>query len=732
MGEVTLRDVLNAINTQAVSGQAAAGTSSNTIKFAIGATGSVQTIKVGSGNVAGPLPALIHQAFLDGWSQGGASYSGPPLIVLNGASAGGIANGLELDAGSDNSVVRGLVLQQFANNGVELNGSNGDQITGNDIGTDQTGTAVLSNGHDGVLIDHGATNNTVSGNVIAGAVVTPSITTGTQAGIFTLDPVSISGNLASFKLELHYKDTPTNQMVFLDVDVSQSSSALITNPTTHATDFSAFSFTPSSTLTSLGAIPNPPAGQFEYQTSPGTGLAPNATYTLGTVTYDVSKFGITPNSSLVVSIAGINTAIGVEQNGLPATFGFAPAFFLVGQQPLQAATGIAGVEIKDAGTTGNTVAGNLIGTNKTGTATLGHLTDGVLLDSGAANNVVGGTTAASGNVIGGNDNGVALTDSGTTANLVEGNHVGTDLGGTINLGNVVSGVLLAGGASSNTVGSTSAQGGNVIDFNGKGVVVGSTATDTATKGDSILGNSIVNNTGLGIDLGNQGMPGNGNGNATLPNSGQATPLLTLLTLNSIGGTLTATANTNFHLEFFATPVGTPPNQGQQILGSANVMVGATGTVKFTAPVTTIPLNNVVTATATNLTTGDTSEFSPVGTQLLVLSSPAVQSSSTTQQATLSAQLLSKTGPITTGQVTFTIAGLPGAVIGTPNAKGIVTVNFPVPANTPSGQYTVSATFPGTDSVPGATSTSVQTVIAPPPPPAPPPLPPARIGRRWNR
>src|SRR2546426_6676124 len=56
-GEVTLRDVLTAINTQAASGNAAAGTAGNTIRFAIGASGTVQAIRVGSGNVAAGLPA---------------------------------------------------------------------------------------------------------------------------------------------------------------------------------------------------------------------------------------------------------------------------------------------------------------------------------------------------------------------------------------------------------------------------------------------------------------------------------------------------------------------------------------------------------------------------------------------------------------------------------------------------------------------------------------------------
>ncbi len=171
-GEVTLRDVLTAIDTQAASGNAAAGTAANIIQFAIGGQGSVATINVGSGNTAGPLPVLTHQAIIDGWSQGeGAnvpppsvgSYTGPPLIVLNGFSAGNGANGLELDAGSDASEVRGLVIQQFTGNGIEIKGSNNNSILGNYIGTDQTGTVLISNGIDGIRVDGGASGNTIGG-----------------------------------------------------------------------------------------------------------------------------------------------------------------------------------------------------------------------------------------------------------------------------------------------------------------------------------------------------------------------------------------------------------------------------------------------------------------------------------------------------------------------------------------------------------------------------------------
>ena len=236
-GELTLRDAITAINTQAPSGNAPAGTASNTIKFAIGPVGSAQTIDIGSGNTATPLPALTQQVFIDGQSQSGSGpVSAVPLITLDGTSAGAGADGLTFHPGSNSSEVSGLDIVDFSNTGIAINGAsdvlitanhlnnntsnglliagsaahnsigsglstggnvisgngiNGIDITGvaatdnviwgNLIGTNAAGTSAAGNGSDGILILGKASGNSIGGTSAASATSSPAAATASRS-----------------------------------------------------------------------------------------------------------------------------------------------------------------------------------------------------------------------------------------------------------------------------------------------------------------------------------------------------------------------------------------------------------------------------------------------------------------------------------------------------------------------------------------------------------------------
>jgi len=155
---------------------------------------------------------------------------------------------------------------------------------------------------------------------------------------------------------------------------------------------------------------------------------------------------------------------------------------------ISGSSGGTGVQIQDAGTTGNRVLGNYIGTNAAGTAALGNKW-GVAVALGAQNNTVGSAAAGARNVISGNKYGIQFQDAGTTGNQVLGNYIGTDATGTFAIGNVL-GVVIGVEADNNIVGGATSGAGNLISGNAdSGVQI----QDNGTSGNQVLGNSIGTN-----------------------------------------------------------------------------------------------------------------------------------------------------------------------------------------------------------------------------------------------
>jgi large repetitive protein len=147
-----------------------------------------------------------------------------------------------------------------------------------------------------------------------------------------------------------------------------------------------------------------------------------------------------------------------------------------------------GVLFTDTNTWENIVEGDYIGTDDTGTKPLGN-DNGVVIQSSAFGNLVGGVGASSRDIISGNsDDGVLVSGSGTTVNTIEYDYIGTGITGELPVSNGVAGVVLANGASSSYVYHS------VISANGTdGVLV----TGTSTSNNQIMFDSIgLDATGL--------------------------------------------------------------------------------------------------------------------------------------------------------------------------------------------------------------------------------------------
>jgi hypothetical protein len=280
-----------------------------------------------------------------------------------------------------------------------------------------------------------------------------------------------------------------------------------------------------------------------------------------------------------------------------------------------------GVLISGPDATENSVKGNYIGTTADGTAALGNGGIGGVVIQGPEN-IVGGRASGAGNVISGNDRyGVFVSGfSDGDENRIEGNFIGTTASGTGDLGNTEAGVSVENGAELTAVGGTRSGAPNRIAHNGGDGV--SVRVDS-TVGTNILSNRIFDNGDLGIDLDADGVTANDSGDLdTGPNNLQNFPVITSARKGlptprktTISGRLNSDPSQIYFVECFLTD-GAPASahgEGSRLLGSAAVFFDSAGVGRFSC-VSTSPLlgqvpGQTVSATATNVLTGDTSEFS---------------------------------------------------------------------------------------------------------------------------
>jgi hypothetical protein len=146
--------------------QANATPGADTINFNIQSIG-VMTISPASG-----LPQISDTVTIDGYSQLGSSVNtlakGTNAILkiqLNGGSVDGFPDGLRFGPGASDSVVKGLVINRFGGDGIDMVDARGMRIEGNFIGTDPSGTLDLGNGTFGVLVNGDSNSNTVGGTL---------------------------------------------------------------------------------------------------------------------------------------------------------------------------------------------------------------------------------------------------------------------------------------------------------------------------------------------------------------------------------------------------------------------------------------------------------------------------------------------------------------------------------------------------------------------------------------
>lgn len=276
----------------------------------------------------------------------------------------------------------------------------------------------------------------------------------------------------------------------------------------------------------------------------------------------------------------------------------------------------------DGASSSNSIFNNYIGADSsTGSFNVGNGGDGILA-AGSSGNNIGGTFSLQRNIIAFNaGNGIRIT--GGNNNVIQSNTLRS---------NAQNGIALE-DATNTRVGdrvqtllptlpdiTPFSFAGNLISGNG---AAGILITGDAALGNSILSNSIFGNTGLGIDLAPPTGPNTTNDDQDSdsgPNTLQNFPELALARTRNgftlLRGTFTSAPNSQYILQFFRNdaPDNSGFGEGLRLLASTLVTTDALGLAQideqfFTGLADADLVGELITVTATDAASGNTSEFS---------------------------------------------------------------------------------------------------------------------------
>ena len=389
----------------------------DSIEFDI-AGGGVNTI-----TLAAALPDITDTAIIDATTE--PDFAGTPVVELNGNGVTG--DGLSFVAGSNGSQVRGLVVNRFDGHGIFVFSADDLLITGNYIGTNAAGTGALGNTGHGIRIANAA-NTVIGGTTAAERNI---ISGNAQQGI------DVSGALAT-----------NNTILGNYIGVDSSGNADLGNDGHGVRNW-------------LDATGNTIGGA-----AAGAGNVISGNAFAGIALGELTDAG---GNLVEGNIIGLNAA---GDSAIPNSTGAGSGGIAIASSNNtirgnvisgNQAQGILFSSLNDLAND-NLIVGNFIGTDASGLVAVGASGRGILLQQGAHDNVIGGTTAADRNVISGNSDGIFVNSATVSGTVIQGNYVGPGADGATDIGNLFQGIYVA--DSSATIGGDAPAAGNVISANG--------------------------------------------------------------------------------------------------------------------------------------------------------------------------------------------------------------------------------------------------------------------------
>jgi len=419
----------------------------DTIAFNIAGSG-VHTIKPLS-----PLPPLVDPVLIDGTTQPG--YAGLPLIEINGSSAGA-NSGLRLLGG--NSLIRGLAINRFSLDAIQVEGPGTNVLQANYVGTDPAGITQRQNGQEGIII------NGSFGNLVGG----------TNAGEGNL----ISGNADA---GVYLLNGGANRVQGNRIGTSITGASNLGNGNNGVTVYNSFG--------------NTIGGESAAARNLISGNGSSGVYLFG----DGSKSNVIQGNLIGADISGKSRLSNIG-DGITV---FNASGNVIGgttstQGNLISGNNQAGLYLNGAGTSNNVVQGNLCGTDISGKSSLGNSLAGIVVLR-ALGNLIGGTNSTTANTISANGQSGVLLSTNSFNNQILGNRIGVDSSASRPLGNTLNGISVQ-AASWNVIGANVISGNRVygceISLGSSGNLLQSNRIGTDATGQFAIGNS---NSGVRID-----------------------------------------------------------------------------------------------------------------------------------------------------------------------------------------------------------------------------------------
>lgn len=565
--------------------------------------------------------------------------------ISNGSGGIGIFNGANTVTVGSTNAGAGNVLSGNGNAGLWLDGPGvtNNVVQGNYLGLNAGGTAAISNSVTGLYIVGGSHSNLIGGTVVGAANV---FSGNFSYGLYISDPGTASNLVQGNFFGTGPQGTNAFPNGYTGIGIwNGTSNNLIGGTNAAARNIISGNAGQGIAMGDPGTSGNLIAGNYIGVASNGISALPNAGIGVYVETGPQNNVigGTTPGAGNLISANGGDgiqiygashnfvqgNLVGTSANGLGrlgnsgsalSLFGGAQFNTIGGTSPaarnvFSGSTNYDGVYMY--GVTNNVIQGNYIGTDISGLTVLANGVSGyglTLFGGCQGNQILGNVIAASVN------QGIFIADPGTSGNVIQGNDIGVGSDGVTALGNGQQGIIIGNSASGNVIGLglAGSGAGNVIAHNNyEGIIL----YDTGTTGNIIRGNNIFSNGALGINLvggteNSYGVTANHVGGAVPgPNDLQNYPVITVAAtipnLTAISGTLNSTANRSFLIDVYrnTSPDPSGNGEGQIYVGNTTMTTTGSGNGSFTLTANSSYTGQYFSATATDVTTGDTSEFS---------------------------------------------------------------------------------------------------------------------------